>query len=1426
MGITSSQPVGAEEFQPQSSQTEAATAPQALENPAEKLTKSALEDASTFTPPPTGAEVGEALDSVDSHPSVDASRVSSREDQSRNLELGTIDTKARELDDLADLDDKVLEAVQHPLINLSPLPQLDGTTDTASLEFGDMAEKLAVSVQSAQGQTPEAAKLERIRQRAEKRARKESRRMQRALGSTPSQAGLTSQPGLDTPFATQHTVVPETQPNHEVEAMEVKAQPEEQLDEPTPHYGEEANLSYDFDDPGTQLRMEAERARAQIAASQSLSSPLQKKEQQLASKQKSKSKKRKAEAVEVPDEQVEIPAKEPKAKKRNKRASDGSDDELDQPKPKRAKSEANAKKSRRDRVKEVKETRKPLGDDELDIARSPESSPSRAGSSPKPIRSLTTDPPSGGNQFMRPKKKRRGQKSSSGDTSRARQSVSESTRSGPFTAAEVAKIEETVVEYCESNGKSEAEFKEMIRPDSSDKSGGAEVFSLLVDTLGGRSRKSIRQFCRRKYSTAHRGPWTPEEDADLKEAYEEKPGNWVHIAQLLGRLAEDCRDRWRDYVGNPARNDGIWTAEEESELEHAVAKCIARMRENRLKLGQGDAEDVDLEANVNWQVVSDMIGKSRSRIQCRYKWSKLRGRKIRISQTGTPNPRRSRKSDATTPGDGHVSGGFTAINSSAPAAAKKPKKARASKDTTTTLGGSHKLKKPRKSSGAHSSKKYKSTERVTEEDDEIEDDPQTQQDNDPPEIYDIPHSPPTAVGRSRASRRPNLNGVTQNPITTNRDNLEPEHAEDLSEHDGDDGPPDALPLNAQLNAIAPRASYSLASSPPILAPAVNGTHAQPAGSVAQSSHGPRDLANVRAHGAISRRPPSPVTSGPSRARPRTPPDEKVWLPGDQYLMLHHLMAAYQTGDFHDIGSYMDAIRRTCSEEHYTAEDRITQYWNIVKEAGFRGGLRRNIVSCIDWLADRHPTHVLARTSHGDVVYSTSLQRAPVQATPPQSENLAMQQRFNEHMQQQAQLVRDEAGYLDNSSIDPDEELSFRDQVIDRQCEINRGRRRSTDPDIEQTNLRHMLFRRRQEAREARRAAREVDLTPTEIAAIYVEDEVDSEWLPWQIEAIGRKRATRKAQEGADAAHPDVQREWDSMGAEERKYHWLKWRHKVDGDAHLWSDDMLWEVAREMVRMEQRSLLLERAKERTERLGRQTTSTVEKRRARTPEAQTREKRRRVDRWSQEVLDTMRNGEMQELESDGVVHEEVEGDHGSPADQLEEVDQQHPVLNDVPIDENEPIVNDDQDAVVNPPAEVQSISEQDNEGSDDDDANTSAGASSDADENEAHGNRSEASVELGSTRQASPELGDAVPEPVNNSQDTQDTWQSSLPSEFKSSAKPPLTSSGKKQMTYSRADKRKSGMLPSSTMRRSLGYQHDGANDDSEVDESAAEEEAAA
>lgn len=220
-----------------------------------------------------------------------------------------------------------------------------------------------------------------------------------------------------------------------------------------------------------------------------------------------------------------------------------------------------------------------------------------------------------------------------------------------FTKEEDAALEKFVNEYQSIEGLTRRQVCERIWSSERPKD---NFWNSIYQILPYRTSSSIYKHMRRKYHIfEQRGKWTKEEDELLARICQEKEGQWAEVGKSLGRMPEDCRDRWRNYVkcgGNRAANR--WSAEEEEMLKRVIHQMIDEanrqyepmMDDNNqipdLENGENGEKNndqsesggllphikqggVNFKDAINWTQVSERMNGTRSRIQCRYKWNKL-----------------------------------------------------------------------------------------------------------------------------------------------------------------------------------------------------------------------------------------------------------------------------------------------------------------------------------------------------------------------------------------------------------------------------------------------------------------------------------------------------------------------------------------------------------------------------------------------------------------------------------------------------------------------------------------------------------------------------------------------------------------------------------------------------------------------------------
>ncbi|KAI9676858.1 MAG: RNA polymerase I enhancer binding protein [Caeruleum heppii] len=213
-----------------------------------------------------------------------------------------------------------------------------------------------------------------------------------------------------------------------------------------------------------------------------------------------------------------------------------------------------------------------------------------------------------------------------------------------YTEAELRRLDKYFDRY---RGDHDWTWEQMnARIQRSAKGGKTDAFWLAVGAvLPHRPIGSVLKLCRRRFHNyGKRGTWTEEDDETLKANFALYGRSWKKIGDTMERMAEDVRDRYRNYiVCGDARNSGEWTAEEEALLIQSINECVNVMRQKEAE-SQGlpppppDAPfTVEEERKwVVWPVVAEKMGQVRSRLQCQYKWRKMNAAARKVG--GGPEP--------------------------------------------------------------------------------------------------------------------------------------------------------------------------------------------------------------------------------------------------------------------------------------------------------------------------------------------------------------------------------------------------------------------------------------------------------------------------------------------------------------------------------------------------------------------------------------------------------------------------------------------------------------------------------------------------------------------------------------------------------------------------------------------------------------------
>ena len=214
-----------------------------------------------------------------------------------------------------------------------------------------------------------------------------------------------------------------------------------------------------------------------------------------------------------------------------------------------------------------------------------------------------------------------------------------SEKGGMFSADELAKLEAFRDRYCVEEEISQRRFNDLIQSHIRGSHDTTRLFNALYEEMPYRTRQSVLRFCRRRFHNFRaRGAWTEADDEDLRNAVAEKGRSWKAVGAMIDRFPEDCRDRYRNYhINEDKRHTDTWSREEIYHLVKAVDDCMRFLRKEQQERKEekyrgrdmpesepeSDPEVQDMKL-VNWQIVSERMGGTRSRLQCSYKWNHLK----------------------------------------------------------------------------------------------------------------------------------------------------------------------------------------------------------------------------------------------------------------------------------------------------------------------------------------------------------------------------------------------------------------------------------------------------------------------------------------------------------------------------------------------------------------------------------------------------------------------------------------------------------------------------------------------------------------------------------------------------------------------------------------------------------------------------------
>ncbi|OTB06397.1 hypothetical protein M426DRAFT_20850 [Hypoxylon sp. CI-4A] len=193
---------------------------------------------------------------------------------------------------------------------------------------------------------------------------------------------------------------------------------------------------------------------------------------------------------------------------------------------------------------------------------------------------------------------------------------------GQFSEFELRNITQAVERWRDEHEMTQVEVNELIQGNPREIK-SQEFWARVAATCPNRRRQKVINQCRRKFHNfVARGTWTPEQQEELNQMWEMHGNQYAKIGKLINRHPEDVRDRIRNYVVcGENRRVHPWTPDEEEKLQTIVHDALEMIRKGHEMDGTSPSDsDEDM---VDWQRVSLLMDRTRSRLQCIQKWKSL-----------------------------------------------------------------------------------------------------------------------------------------------------------------------------------------------------------------------------------------------------------------------------------------------------------------------------------------------------------------------------------------------------------------------------------------------------------------------------------------------------------------------------------------------------------------------------------------------------------------------------------------------------------------------------------------------------------------------------------------------------------------------------------------------------------------------------------
>ncbi|KAF9181438.1 RNA polymerase I enhancer binding protein [Haplosporangium sp. Z 767] len=189
-------------------------------------------------------------------------------------------------------------------------------------------------------------------------------------------------------------------------------------------------------------------------------------------------------------------------------------------------------------------------------------------------------------------------------------------KTGTFSSHEDEMIRETIKDYVARNSMPEDAIQRWFENGNGrgrfEKNDLKALWVEIAARLQNRPLLNIYLHVRRMFHPQNNvGAWSKDDDQKLVMLYEKHKGQWTTIGMELGRMADSCRDRYRNHLKDLSTMvTGPWQPHEDEKL-------LTIMQD--LALQQGKTSILD--SSPMWTLISERMQGTRTRHQCRHRYS-------------------------------------------------------------------------------------------------------------------------------------------------------------------------------------------------------------------------------------------------------------------------------------------------------------------------------------------------------------------------------------------------------------------------------------------------------------------------------------------------------------------------------------------------------------------------------------------------------------------------------------------------------------------------------------------------------------------------------------------------------------------------------------------------------------------------------------